>query len=62
MTFLAEKLELRKRVSSVAITDMQPSKIEIDGKLVKLCLNCGKANLTFLGEAYEVHICRKLRR
>lgn len=38
----ATSLELKKRVSSVAITDMQPKRVELNGKLVKLCLNCGK--------------------
>ncbi len=37
------KTKLFKRVGSIAISDMEPKYQEVEGKLVKLCLNgCGK--------------------
>ncbi len=37
-----ESLKIKKRLSYVAITDIHPKAVEVEGKLVRPCLNCGK--------------------
>jgi 5-methylcytosine-specific restriction endonuclease McrA len=44
---MSEGLNIKKRVTSINIEDMKPKEVEVDGKQVRLCLNCGKIVPTF---------------
>lgn len=39
---MSEGLNIKKRVNSIKIEDMQPKEDIVDGRIIKFCLNCGK--------------------
>lgn len=39
---MSEGLNIKKRVTSIKIEDMQPKEVVVDGRAVRLCLNCKK--------------------